>query len=287
MPVDLAVLRRLYTGPPSEFVAARNAAAKELKAAGDRETAAEVAKLRRPSVQDWALNTVAVEHRDEMGAALDAAARMRDAQAAAVEGRGGSDVRGAVAELRERSQRVVSLAADAVADTGRAPGSLLGTLAARLGEVAASETAAEQLRAGHLGSESVEAVDLFAGLTPPPVRAKQADREASPPERPGRGQRTKAETGTSERPRRDAQTTRRLERAVAAARKAQVAADAALVKAESRVEAAGEAMTAAEATVEAARSRLAAARDEAHAASEQSVEAHAALEAAEAALAEG
>jgi hypothetical protein len=282
MPVDVAVLRRLYTGPPGEFVAARTAAVKEFRAAGDRETAAELAKLRRPSIQDWALNSVAVEHGDEMGTALDAAARMRQAQAAAVEGRGGSDVRGAVAELRESSQRVVSLAADAVAGTGRDAGSLLGTLAARLTEVAASETAAGQLRAGHLGSESVEAVDLFAGLTPPPRRATKPERPTRTPSRPKREKRTEAPA--TETPRRDARTTRRLEREVAAARKAQVAADAELVKAESRVEAAGEAMTAAEAALEAARSRLQMARDEARSAAEAATQAEAALEAAESAL---
>ena len=204
MPVDVAVLRRLYTGPPGEFVAARKTAAKELRAGGDLETAAEVAKLRRPSVQDWALNTVAVEHGDEMAGLLDAAARMREAQAAAVERREGADVRAAVAELRERSQRVVFLAADAVAEAGRAPGSLLGTLAARLTEVAANEMAAEQLRNGHLGSEAVEAVDLFAGLTPPPTRAskparaaqpKESDRRAGPKEKPRQGQRAASTAG--------------------------------------------------------------------------------------------
>jgi hypothetical protein len=286
MPVDVAVLRRLYAVPPGEFVAARNAAAKELRAAGDKDAAVEVAKLRRPPVEDWALNAVAVDHADQMGAALDAAARMRDAQAAAVEGREGADVRGAVADLREHSQRVVSLAADAVARTGRAPGAMVGTLTARLAEVAANEAAAEQLRDAHLGSESVETVGLFAGLTPPPrARAKKDDRAASPPVRTKRDRAAGTTASGGSRP--DARTRRRLERAVAAAEKAQAAADAALAKAEERVEAAGEAVTEAEAAVETARARLVAAQDEQRTAVEESAQAQAALEAAESALAAG
>jgi hypothetical protein len=290
MAVDLAVLRRLYTGPPEEFVAARTATVKELRAAGDRPTAAEVAKLRRPSIQDWALNSVAAEHADAMGAALDAAARMRDAQAAAVEGRGPSDVRSAVAELREHSQRVVSLAADAVSRTGRAAGSLLGTLAARLAEVAANPAAAEQLRNGHLGSEAVEAVDLFAGLAAPPRRARKADPAPPAPESSKSRSRSKpateepAEAAGERELRVDARTRRRLERAVAAARKAQSAADAALGKAEARQASAEQAVTAAEAALDDARARLAAAEDERAAAAATSAQAQAALEAAESEL---
>src|SRR4051812_17139068 len=49
----------LYTVDPSEFVARRNALAKELRAAGDRDAAAEVSKLRRPTVVAAALNQLA------------------------------------------------------------------------------------------------------------------------------------------------------------------------------------------------------------------------------------
>ena len=41
----------LYVLPPEEFTAARNALAKELKAAGDKDGAAEVSKLRR--IRRW------------------------------------------------------------------------------------------------------------------------------------------------------------------------------------------------------------------------------------------
>ena len=76
MVVDAAVLRRLYSAAPEEFVAARDALVKELRAAKDRDTAAEVARLRRPSVPDWALNVVATAHPDAVNDLLDAATRL-------------------------------------------------------------------------------------------------------------------------------------------------------------------------------------------------------------------
>ena len=63
----------LFTVRPEEFVAARNAVVKALKAAGEREEAAKVATLRRPSAVDWALNCVALEHADTLDQFLDAA----------------------------------------------------------------------------------------------------------------------------------------------------------------------------------------------------------------------
>ena len=49
----------LFALPPAEFIAARDALAKRLKADGDATRAAEVKALRRPSVAAWAVNQVA------------------------------------------------------------------------------------------------------------------------------------------------------------------------------------------------------------------------------------
>jgi hypothetical protein len=57
--MDWDLVDPLYAGPPEEFVAARDALAKRLRADGDRATAAEVAKLRRPTATAAALNQVA------------------------------------------------------------------------------------------------------------------------------------------------------------------------------------------------------------------------------------
>ncbi len=47
--MDWDAVDPLYAGRPEEFVAARNALAKALRASGDKAAAAEVAKLRRPT----------------------------------------------------------------------------------------------------------------------------------------------------------------------------------------------------------------------------------------------
>ena len=57
---------------PRSFVAARNARAKELRAAKEKDRAAVVAKLARPAWTAWALNVLAREHADAARAWLDA-----------------------------------------------------------------------------------------------------------------------------------------------------------------------------------------------------------------------
>jgi len=87
--VDDAALQRLYAVPPEEFVAVRNALAKELVQAGNRKTAEEVKSLRKPTVVVWALNRVARDHRDGVEALLDAGERLRRAQQQAMGGDAG------------------------------------------------------------------------------------------------------------------------------------------------------------------------------------------------------
>jgi exonuclease SbcC len=62
---------------------------------------------------------------------------------------------------------VLAAVEDVVTASGRAAGSQTAALTARLAEVAGNEAAAEQLRAGRLGSAELDAVDPFAGLEPP------------------------------------------------------------------------------------------------------------------------
>jgi hypothetical protein len=52
-------LAGLYRRPLGEFVAARDQLTRQLRTAGDRETARRVARLRRPSISAWAANQLA------------------------------------------------------------------------------------------------------------------------------------------------------------------------------------------------------------------------------------
>jgi hypothetical protein len=259
VPVDAEMLQRLYTLPPEEFVASRNALAKELRAAKDRETAAEVATLRRPSVVDWALNVVARDHADLVTDALAAAAALREAQGAAVEGRSGADVGEAMRRMRTTT-RPVTEAADAVlVAAGRPAGSQVAALTTRLAEIAGTEAAGDQLRAGRLGSAELDAVDPFAGLEPPPASSRRtaSARPASSRRPRARGAAAPATTPhTAE----SAADRRRAAQAEKAARRERDAAQAALAAAQRALDRAHAAAARAAADLDEARSTWEAAR---------------------------
>src|SRR5213083_51534 len=69
---------------PEDFVAARDALAKELKAAGDVDAAAEVKKLRKPSVQQWIATQVLRHHDDVVDELRRATAAVAAAQEAVI-----------------------------------------------------------------------------------------------------------------------------------------------------------------------------------------------------------
>lgn len=83
MPSLPSELRRT---PPAEFVAARDALARRLRAEGDRERAAEVRRLRRPSVALWALNGLADVAPDRVAEVVRAGQGLRTSTQAALLG---------------------------------------------------------------------------------------------------------------------------------------------------------------------------------------------------------
>jgi hypothetical protein len=103
----------IYGGPLDEFVSARDALARELRQAGDREGAAEIKALRKPRALAWALDAAALAAPDalaDLAAAVDEAGQ---AQA------GGGDVRAALANLRTAEAEVVAAAVEAAAAQGQ------------------------------------------------------------------------------------------------------------------------------------------------------------------------
>ena len=109
----------LFEVDPNDFVKTRDAIARELKASGDATAAADVKKLRRPSVPVWALNQVAREHADVVERLLTAAREARDAQARAISGRGADALRTAVSTQRDAIDAVGRAAANVIAASGR------------------------------------------------------------------------------------------------------------------------------------------------------------------------
>ena len=108
----------LYGLPLEEFTPARDALAKELKAAGRKEEAAEVKSLRKPSVAAWALNRVAREHPDAIEGLRAAGAVLREAQEEALSGDAGR-LRDAGRALADEVERVAGLGAEVLRAVGR------------------------------------------------------------------------------------------------------------------------------------------------------------------------
>src|SRR3954447_22161502 len=81
---------RLYGLPLEEFTAERDAAAKALRKAGDRDAAAVLAKLPKPTPGAWAANQVARSEPDVLDEFLSAGAALREAQEAALAGDAGA-----------------------------------------------------------------------------------------------------------------------------------------------------------------------------------------------------
>ncbi|MBA3742619.1 hypothetical protein [Sporichthya sp.] len=74
------VAAELYGLPAAEFTAARNAAAKAAKTAGERDLAASITALARPSTSAWVVNHLVRHHPADVEALLELGADMRAAE---------------------------------------------------------------------------------------------------------------------------------------------------------------------------------------------------------------
>lgn len=121
---EAQVLDELYGVPPEDFTRTRNERAAQAKASGDRELAARIQQLRKPTVSAWAVNMLVRLHGDEVAGLLSLGAQLREAQATL----SGNALR----QLsRQRSQVVSAL--------GRRARGMAAELGHRLSESAASE----------------------------------------------------------------------------------------------------------------------------------------------------
>lgn len=75
------VADELYGLPPGDFVAVRNARAKEAKADGDRDLAAAITALAKPTKVAWLANQLVRQRRDDVAPLLELGAGLREATA--------------------------------------------------------------------------------------------------------------------------------------------------------------------------------------------------------------
>ena len=212
---------RLYALPREEFTRARDQAERELRKAGERERADRVKALRKPSAAAGAVNRLVREHRPEVDAFLAAAANLRDAQFA-----GKGNVAAAAADQREALERLVSLGGESVRATLQAAavddntaGDLLAARFVREPEPAGFGTLLAHSEPKAAKASTAPRAAPPKGGTPTPARPDDSDARAQLQE--AKKALGAAEAEERQAKRRWTQTQRDLEKAQAAAAKAQ------------------------------------------------------------------
>ena len=99
-------LDRLYAAPLDEFVAERDALAKQLRSDGDREAADRVKALRKPSAAVWAVNQLARRQQKDYRALLKAGDKLRATQEKVLGGESSDKLQEAAAAERELVDRL-------------------------------------------------------------------------------------------------------------------------------------------------------------------------------------
>ncbi len=165
----------LYGLAPGEFTSARDARAKELRGAGDREAANAVKALRKPTVAAWALNQLSRRKGKDLDRLLAAGEKLRGAQEELLAGGDRSAFQKAAAREREL---VAELTATAIELAGEGGTGLEEKVAATLHAAALDEDAADELRAGRLLRER-EAIGGF-GAAPSGGESRPASRAKKP-----------------------------------------------------------------------------------------------------------
>jgi len=141
------VASELYRLAPEEFTAARRQYEKEARQAGDRELAARVHTLAKPSVAAWLANQLVRERQDELLALTDLGASLREA----TERLAGDELR----QLSRQQHELVYVLVQQARQLARASGHSVSENTSRaleetLHAALADEHAAQQLLAGRL-----------------------------------------------------------------------------------------------------------------------------------------
>ncbi|MGZ8695309.1 MAG: hypothetical protein ACXWYS_07710 [Gaiellaceae bacterium] len=173
---------QLYGLPLNDFVPGRDALARELRRAGDKERAAEVARLKRPSVAAWAVNQLARRNRKELDLLLDAGHRLRTGQEEALQGGDPGKFQTARSEHDRAVRALVGAARELLgSERGTASDQMLSSIERTLRYASIDEEQRAALASGRL-TEEVDAPGFgaFAGMAIPPAPphrpAPQAER---------------------------------------------------------------------------------------------------------------
>ena len=151
MPVPDAA-HALFSLDPKDFVTARDQLAKKLQQEGDKDQAKAVKALRRPTIPIWALNQVAREQPNEIGALIESSSQAHAAQ--------DKDVRDALARRRDRMHDVLVQARQMIDGSGRSADQHELDITSALSTILASDDLTRDLRGGVLTQVSEGAPEI-------------------------------------------------------------------------------------------------------------------------------
>jgi hypothetical protein len=239
VPADLDdAIDALYAGAFEAFVPSRDALARALRGDGEKEAAAAVKRLAKPTRAAWAVNRLVRSHPDEVAALVEAGETLAASQEQLLDGADPAVLRAAA----EAARALV----DALAREAEADGPTSDKVRATLHAATVDAGVREAIRAGRLEKEA--SASGFGGLEA--LIASGHGRESAPRKSPAPRRRRAPEPPPGPDPR----EVRRLRDALRRANEAE--ADA-----ESEVEAARRALEQVEATITARRRDLEAAEE--------------------------
>jgi hypothetical protein len=151
-------LDELYAGTPDQFTSRRDAIVKEMKAAGDKDAAAQLAKRRKPTQVAYVLNQLARLHPDEVASFVDVGRDLARAHRKALRGGGGAELAKAMAAQRKAVKELTALVGDVVqelaanddSDVGGVSDAVLAEVAGALQAALVDPRAAAALEEGQL-----------------------------------------------------------------------------------------------------------------------------------------
>jgi hypothetical protein len=239
------VAYELYALTPAEFTAARDERAREARQAGQRDDAAAIKKLARPTTSAWLVNQLSRQAPDQLGRLVEVAQALEEAQRTLA----GDRLRELSAERRNVINELLPITADIASRAGQPASTVvMGEVRATLEAALADSAARAAVRSGQLTKPLAYAgigeVDLTAALALAdtgsmpdsergPDRARKPGGAAKPARSgPPRGLVRAAAAGTATEPDEAATAARTAAETVQAAESAAAAAARALETAE-------------------------------------------------------
>jgi hypothetical protein len=139
-----AIADALYAGSPEDFTDARNRAAKDV---GDKDLAAQIKKLKKPSVAAWAVNLLVRRESEQIDSVLGLAGQLR----AAAEALDGDELRALTRQRRQLTTALASSARSLARDAGvRLTGPVVDQVEGMLTAAMLDEVAAQVVRTGRV-----------------------------------------------------------------------------------------------------------------------------------------